>query len=312
MGAKRYEQWHRDPMEGLADHFAWLVAHSPWPILFFVDDLDRCDERQVVDLLDSIQTLVRDAVDDRSDNVFAPCFVVAADGRWIRRSYERTHDGFDQAVGEPGRPLGYLFLDKLFQLTVEVPTIGTAQQGVYLRHLLLGAEEAAEGQAASTAVQERIARSADQRGIVDALNDASPRERAGATPAAIERLSEPSVERATEHDLQKFAGVLERNPRSMKRFVNAYSMALITALLEGRRVDSDRLALWTVLRLRWPELAERLREDPDQLVALQASGAASDLPGRLTELSASRELLRVLDFDGVRLSSEAIRALTST
>jgi WD40 repeat protein len=307
MGAKRYEQWHRDPMEGLAEHFAWLVTHSPWPILFFVDDLDRCDEGHVVDLLDSIQTLVRDSASGSSG---APCFAVAADGRWIRRSYERTHEGFDEAIGEPGRPLGYLFLDKLFQLTVEVPTIGRAQQEGYLRHLL-GVERVDEPSDGMT-VQNRIAGSRDEQGIVDALNSASPRDRVDATAAAIKRLSEPSVERATEHDLQKFAGVLERNPRSMKRFVNAYSMALITALIEGRRVDRERLALWTVLRLRWPDLAEHLRERPERLDGLHASPAAPDLPGRLAELGASPELSRVLDFDGSRLSSDAIRALTGT
>src|SRR5438128_2568573 len=66
----------------------------------------------------------------------APYVVVAADGAWIRHSYESAYQGFVDAVAEPGRPLGYLFLDKLFQLTVEVPSISPTAQEAYLRGLL--------------------------------------------------------------------------------------------------------------------------------------------------------------------------------
>ena len=135
MGARRYEQWHSDPMEGLADHFAWLLARSPRPVVFLVDDLDRAGHDYVVDLLDSIQTLVRVA-GGQNAHVRAPSFVVAADGRWIRSSYEATYERFGAAVEEAGQTLGYLFLDKIFQLTVDVPAIGVQEQASYFRRLL--------------------------------------------------------------------------------------------------------------------------------------------------------------------------------
>jgi hypothetical protein len=307
-GARRYEQWHRDPMEGLADHFSWLVERAPKPVLFLVDDLDRCDERHVVDLLDSIQTLVRrDAVGETPPA--APCFIVAADGRWIRRAYERTHDGFEQAVGEPGRPLGYLFLDKLFQLSVDVPAIGAAGQASYLRELLAPGEDGASPEPSPVAAR-RIADSTSQREILAAVQEARPQERAAVAAAAVEKLSEPRVAEETEHELQKFASALERNPRSMKRFVNAYSMALSTSLLEGRDVDPEQLALWTIVRLRWPELADHLRARPERLGAFR-DGPAGDEDGALHVLAGAPELQRVLGF-GVGLSSDAIRRLTGT
>ncbi len=311
MGARRYEQWHRDPMEGLAEHFAWLIACAPQPVIFFVDDLDRCDECYVVDLLDSIQTLVRHNA-GRDSCKRAPCFVVAADGRWIRQSYEHTHAGFEEAVGEPGRPLGYLFLDKIFQLSVDVPAIGAEQQTDYLRRLL-GRDELASASGSDTGALDLVEQSVSQRDIIDAVNGASPIERTHAAAAAVEKLCEPAVERATEHELEKFASLLARNPRSMKRFVNAYSMALSTLLLEGREVDPDALALWTVLRLRWPMLANYLRTDPnlvDRLVVDPSS--ASAMSEDLAALVTSTEVQNVLRFANGLLTSQAVGRLTGS
>jgi hypothetical protein len=117
-GARVYEQSESDPMEHVVEHFAWLVRRADRPILFFVDDLDRCSGDYVVDLLEAVQTLVRDAPGGHGTY-----FVVAADGSWVRASYQRRYEDFKGSVGEPGRPLGYLFLDKLFQLTVRVPAV---------------------------------------------------------------------------------------------------------------------------------------------------------------------------------------------
>jgi hypothetical protein len=310
MGAKRYEQWHKDPMEGLAEHFAWLVARTLRPIVFFIDDLDRADERYVVDLLDSIQTLVRNPAGERP-GTRAPCFVVAADGRWIRRSYEDTYAGFTDTVGEPGRPLGYLFLDKIFQLTVDVPAIGSEQQLPYLRRLL-GGEDGIGKRDGYMPALERVAQSNSQREILAAVNHATPQERAGATAAALEKLSDPDVELTTEHELQKFAPLIERNPRSMKRFINAYSMALSTMLLEGRDIDPDLLALWTLLRLRWPDLADFLRLHPDvtDTLATDKDQAAVALPEGMAELAHTPEVHNVMAFAGGLLTSEAVRKLT--
>ena len=129
-GAKMFEQSHRDPMDSIADHFGWLVARAGKPVVFFVDDLDRCSNDYVVAMLDAVQTLVRDAparlrprAPTRAPGAAPPVIpgppppvchvIVAADGRWIRTSYEQAHSQFAEAVAEPGRSLGYLFLAKI-------------------------------------------------------------------------------------------------------------------------------------------------------------------------------------------------------
>jgi len=49
------------------------------------------------------------------------------------------------------------------------------------------------------------------------------------------------------------------------RLINAYSIARDVRLLEGRKVERKKLALWTILRMRWPILAQYLEKDPDKV-----------------------------------------------
>jgi WD40 repeat protein len=195
--ARVFEQSHRDPMERLADHFGWLIARAGKPVVFFIDDLDRCDPAHVVDVLDSIQTLVRRAsrsgaaVEDQR----AAYVVVAADGRWIRNSYEQEHEPSSGAVAEPGRPLGYLFLDKIFQLTFEVPTMSRPLQAAYLRGLLRSSDTDGSGAGAGAgleeraSVEDRVKRSTTEVETLAAYESASPEVRAEVAPVVVAQLA---------------------------------------------------------------------------------------------------------------------------
>jgi WD40 repeat protein len=320
-GARLYEQAEQDPMRGLAEHFAWLLAQAgERQVVFFVDDLDRCDESYVVDLLESIQTLVRDAPQrarrSGQRDGHPPFFVVAADGRWIRRSYEHSYETFQDAVQEPGRRLGYLFLDKIFQLTLRVPEIGEEQRTRYLDELLrlpsacspqdLAAGNGVDADEGAALIQQ----SHDQEEILQVVGAARPEARQRLEEAAVERLNHAAVERATEHELQRFASLLEPNPRSMKRFVNAYSIALSTELIAGRLPDPDPLALWTILRMRWPELADCLSESPELVTSIAADGGVPDgLPEALVPLCGDAALTALLAFKGGALDAKAIEGL---
>ena len=137
--ARAYIDANTDPMQGIAVHFQTFINRVKLPVVIFIDDLDRCREEYVVEFLEAVQTLIREeprestmedrdqdwlesSREDRNGDQFAsekaarkaPYFVVAADGRWIRASYEKAYSTFVDEVKEPGRPLGYLFLDKAF------------------------------------------------------------------------------------------------------------------------------------------------------------------------------------------------------
>ncbi len=314
--ARVFEQSHRDPMERLADHFGWLIARAGKPVVFFVDDLDRCDPAHVVDVLDSIQTLVRRAsrsgatVEDRP----AAYVVVAADGRWIRNSYERQHAASSDVVAEPGRPLGYLFLDKIFQLTFEVPAMSRPLQAAYLRGLLRSPDTQGSGAGAGlderASVEERVKRSTTETETLAAYESASPEVRAEVAPVVVAQLAQPRQQRETEHALRKFAPLLDPNPRAMKRFVNAYGIARALQVVQDSVVARDDLALWTVLRVRWPALAEYVRTSPAAIDALVERRPPPDgAPAALAGLFGSSEVAELLDSEhGGPLTAATIRA----
>lgn len=293
-GARVFEDVRANPMGDLASHFEWLLRRSPCAVVFLIDDLDRCNQAFVVDLLDAIQTLMRaapDAVTAPPNKLF---FVVAADGRWIRTSYEIAHAPFLEVVREPGRPLGYLFLDKLFQLTVPVPQLNRELRASFLANLLNAPSDASgDGEASVPELKARLDSSTSEDEVVAVLDSAPLEARAALAPQAVEQLSEPGVAAHTEHVLQTYADLLDPNPRSMKRFLLAYSINRAVRTVEGSAVNRDPLARWTILTLRWPELAERLRRDPElieddryglpqELQEMLDDGSVHDVAGPLT------------------------------
>ncbi|WP_273934676.1 P-loop NTPase fold protein [Kutzneria chonburiensis] len=214
-GARLFEQSHTNPMHEVTEHFAWLVEHSRKPVVLFIDDLDRCDEKFVVAILEAVQNLVRDAPAGTGRIPRAANFVVAADGAWLRRAYEKTYENFQGAVDEPGRPLGHLFLDKLFQLSVPMPAMGTQVQSGYF-DTLLGIAPAARRELTEEVqeVRARVVSGRTEGDVLEALDNASPAARQAVISDAVTKMSAPEVSEATEHTLQKFAPLLLANPEA--------------------------------------------------------------------------------------------------
>ena len=318
-GARVFEESNTNPMRQVADHFAWLLRRIGRPVVFLIDDLDRCGGDYVVELLDAVQTLVRDAprrVRRNDARSFAAYFVVAADGAWIRTSYEAAHQVFVDSVAEPGRPLGYLFLDKLFQLTVPIPSLSPQAQATYLEALLHPARSAPAGEALKAEaanVRRDVEQSSNETEVVEALRQASQPARQLAAEAAVDRLTDPEVEAATEHVLQRYAPLLDTNPRSMKRFLNSYSIMRAVRTLEGNLVPREALALWVVLQSRWPSLADYLHKHPEAIDYVgKADDHADAIPEALRSLFDLPELQRVVAFDSAPLTAELIRACCGT
>ncbi|MEU0872186.1 MrcB family domain-containing protein [Nocardia brasiliensis] len=307
-GARLYEQAALDPMENVAAHFGWLLSQAPRPVVFFIDDLDRCKEGQVVALLEAAQTMMRTAPPPRGKRPVAVSFVVAADGAWLRQAYEVTYDKFLDAVAEPGRPLGYLFLDKLFQLSVPLPAIGAAGQKTYFRGLLGGSVR--EGDTLGDEVDKLrrvIAESANETEVLDALRQASPTARERVSPQAVERMSGAELAAGVEHALERFAPLLDGNPRRMKRYINCYTVTRAARTLEGSAIETDALALWVLLQIRWPELAEYLRRKPDAIATINEKQTTKGWPEDLAALLHSSDLREVIGQAPIKLTGNQIR-----
>jgi hypothetical protein len=114
--------------------------------------------------------------------------------------------------------------------------------------------------------------------------------------AAAKQITSSMAQRETEHRLQPFADLLEPNPRSMKRLVNAYGLHQATHFLEGRRVSPGALARWTIIELRWPLLADFLAARPQSIADLANGKAPADrcIPNHLKRLFGDDEVQAVI------------------
>ena len=109
-----------------------MIAEIHRPVAIFIDDLDRCDAEYVIELLQAIQTVYADV---------PVLYVVAADRDWIVSAYDQTYDGFKSDIDRPGQPLGYLFVKKIFQLSVNVPDLDSDYGKSFLQAQLQGPDE---------------------------------------------------------------------------------------------------------------------------------------------------------------------------
>ncbi|MEL7488249.1 MAG: P-loop NTPase fold protein, partial [Pseudomonadota bacterium] len=282
--AKFYFDLSDDPMKRIRGLFEDIVASPKKPICVFIDDLDRCSEDFVVDFLEGVQTTFR------HKNV---AYVVASDRDWIRAAFRKRYEAFAPHVGEADQPLGFLFLQKIFQLSTPIPGMGVIQRDAYMTRLLEAAEDPgaqAEGSDEAAPLIE-----AASRKEVEAKKDGIKRE-AGVVSAEVaqsqtsqdgsqamrEALVElafegASSERARTHLLSLFIDHIPENPRFMKRLINAFAFRQAIQIIEGAHVSSSALARWTILEQRYPVLTDILARHPEWLDEVAQDAAPADM-----------------------------------
>jgi hypothetical protein len=288
--AMTYMELTHDPMNTLKERFTKLIERiRPKRAVVFIDDLDRCQGSYVIELLEGIQTLFKEA---------PVVFVIAADRKWLNACYEQNYEQFKTLVCEPGKPLGTLFLEKAFQFCTPVPGIPKELKEAFWQKLLQvqeGESQSEKGEARQKALD--LMETAKTEGTVlrflDESRDKPFHEQRAIREAAVVRLAAPEVVERTEHALMKFAGLLDPNPRSMKRLVNAYSVNRALATLSHNDIERDRLALWTVLALRWPLLAEFLEDDPKRIEEITKQNTCG-FPEELEKLCSDGDVLNVV------------------
>lgn len=236
-------------MEELAKHFRWVLAEAGRPLMLLIDDLDRCPEDHVVEVLETVQKLLREHTANTSYISRKPVpnliILVAADGRWIRASYDNTYASLARAVSDPGASVGSLFLQKLFQLSVPVPRLSEALKAQYIGDLLSDKRDASRRaqDAAGESLTRRINQATSSEEILDVLESVSQVERIKVADHAINRLVvEPDAHIRTRHALEPFAALVDPIPRSLKRYVMAYSMLRAVRTAEGSVVSVRKLA----------------------------------------------------------------------
>ncbi|MEV8372890.1 P-loop NTPase fold protein [Kribbella sp. NPDC056861] len=333
-GARRFLANTSDPMRLVQEHLADLTDWIHHDVVVMIDDLDRCKGPYVVELLEGIQTLFRDV---------PVTYVIAADRDWLADSYAAEYSGFVSGAGEVGRPIGYLFLEKTFQISTGLPQAGKRLDTFWGRILRSPSvpDEQELAEARTTARRELGGKqSREARAEVRANPGRTPAdEQARLETLAVEMVSE-RAQRQNTHTLEPFRALLGRdpNPRAMKRLVNAYGIARGIETLQGVNLEDNHVreqetALWTILTLRWPKLAGHLARYPEHLkYAVPAASAStpssprstpaapastptelpSSIPADLRPLFADPELHAVVQGEGVAaaLTPEILAATT--
>lgn len=312
--AQIYADLKSDPLGPVAKLFSAMVDRIEAPLVMFIDDLDRCDRDSLVDLLEGIQNLFK---------ATPITYVVAADRTWITTAFEKRYADF-AGMGEAGRPLGYLFLEKLFQISAAMPRLTPEVQARYLDSLTGPAAPApALGQAAREAAERAVAGVTDEKALDDAIDRAariSPEQERATRAAAAVQMAGRAAQAKTEDRLRPMLALMEANPRAMKRLVNEVAMAQSRGMIEGRRVSPEARARWMILSLRWPLFADFIADRPQLIDGWRpqetngppaSPGSAADLPEAIRGLVLNRALAATIGGGGDRgvLDADALRTM---
>jgi hypothetical protein len=249
-----------DPMDSLKSYFKNIVSISSKNTAIFIDDLDRCREGTTVGLLEGIQTLFKDQ---------KVLYIIAGDGQWISTCFEVHYSAFKH--DKAGHSLGDSFLAKVFQMSTAVPTMSPEAKGQYLRHLLNIDTSSKQGMKNSNEITDEIKQATSETELSNIIqvnkNKANVNHQA-LRISASEKLSELDLKKDISHVLIAHENDLEPNARSIKRFINNYSLARNSLFLEGKTladISQPSLIKWLIVCSRWPSYSYALKKDPNEL-----------------------------------------------
>jgi len=188
--------------------------------------------------------------------------------------------------------MGHLFLEKVFQLSVEVPDLSDTIHDAFWEGLIRGADKAdARAGSDEGADQSRPITPEKQKEISTEiasltkeqdLISASKKQRdhpaleAFAKAEIFKQMQSPALRREQQHFLADYEGLVEKNPRAMKRLLNAYGFRrgfeIQSGIFREGEGEKDALVRWIILENRWPVLADHL-----------SPGSAGDSDGEIID-----------------------------
>ncbi|TDF42275.1 hypothetical protein EYS14_05455 [Alteromonadaceae bacterium M269] len=284
--AQLFKKLRNNPTDSIRDYFATFIKKLNKPVIVFVDDLDRCRPEYAVALLEQIHIVFN------TSRVF---FLVAADRHWIASSFSLAYENMGKDLKETGRSIGYLYIEKVFQLSIGLPRISPVAQQRYLKYLLEHEEQEPLG-AIDKGEKEQTAaikgRFADAENDSDIFSIEQKLIQEGYSKALIadqmmEKAGNKGITSKREHRMNKFVGELLPNPRLMKLIVSAYGIYiyLYKDLNHGEQDYDylDQIAIWTIISVSFPRLADHLEQNPEHLDIVKNEQLTDEEKGKLPE-----------------------------
>lgn len=206
-------------------------------LVFFIDDLDRCQPNRVAQVLETIKLFM-----DRPGCVFVIGMDIDIVEKAVKAQYQRI-EGFDE----------HAYMDKLIQLQFNLPPLRPEHIQDFIREELMGAHT--------------------ENPILRYLEDVSE--------------------------------TVEANPRTVKRFINAFSiqrsLAETQGFLKNGTMDEDLLAKWIILSFAFERFADRAIQRPllisemqEAIQSLKDDDAAQLAPPYLREFLEDQRLVKLL------------------
>lgn len=208
-------------IQALRDDLVSTLQELGITLVVLIDDLDRCLPSTTVSTLEAIRLFLF---------LEKTAFVIAADTEMIKYAVRRHFEGIED------ERLVTNYFDKLIQVPIRVPPLGTQEVRAYLLMLFV------ENSNLSTEVKESIRTAICaqlRRSWQGTRVDASfvKRDRGALPPELIARLD--AADRLA--PVMTTAAAIGGNPRLIKRFLNALSIRLTIARAHGVAVDEPVL-----------------------------------------------------------------------
>lgn len=191
-------------------------------LVVLIDDLDRCLPETTISTLEAIRLFLF---------LKHTAFVIAADNDMIKHAVRRHFEGISDDT------LVTNYFDKLIQVPIRVPPLGTQEVRAYM--MLLFVENSSLSEAVKETIRAGVCAQLRQtwqgkrvdRAFVQTLHDSFPEAVIGKFDTA-DRLA----------SLMTTASGIAGNPRLIKRFLNALSIRMAISKAQGVGVDEAVLA----------------------------------------------------------------------
>jgi hypothetical protein len=252
------------------DDFKSVVATTTkqgmWPLLIFIDDLDRCTPSKAAAVIESINLLL--------DSQYC-VFIIGMDAHVlagsIQAKYKDLQEFFRDSGNAGGLSLGRKFLEKIIQIDFRIPSPNLELIYSFIdanlgRPISASATISAVTQAESLIQAEQ--RAGKSLGEAKQSVQQSNPEIASAIKDAVKKIEERSFDNSPEvqKTVREAAPYLDYNPRKIKRYINLYRLQALIAYRCGVLEDTvslDILGRWILINLRWPEFFEVAIERPE-------------------------------------------------
>ncbi len=220
--APRLEESPPKEIQALRDSFEEALEELEITLVVLIDDLDRCLPHTTISTLEAIRLFLF---------LKHTAFVIAADDAMIKHAVRKHFGGLDDQT------LVTNYFDKLVQVPIRVPTLGTQEVRAYMMMLFVDnsdlEEETKEAirQSIAARLRESWQGKRVDRAFVESLKLTLP-------PGLVNQLD--TADRLA--PLMVSASDISGNPRLIKRFLNALAIRMTISTAQGVGVDEAVLA----------------------------------------------------------------------